>query len=55
MIIRSYHNHASERHNLNNPAQAKRSVGSGNQSCNSVSERRYLNDVRITDNQKPKK
>ncbi len=46
-IIRNYHNHASERHNLNNPIQAKRGVGHENQSYNSVSERRDFRKMQI--------
>lgn len=50
MIVCNYHNYASERHNLNNPTQAKRSVGNENQSYNSVSKRRDIINVQVADN-----
>lgn len=49
MIIRNYPIYASERHILNNPTQAKRSVGSESQPSNSVSKRRNFKNMLIAD------
>ncbi len=50
MIVRIWHDNASEMHNLNNPRQTKCSLGIDNQLRNGVSERRDILQMLIVKN-----
>ena len=50
MIVRNWHDNASEMHNPNNPRQTECSLGIANQLRNGVSERRDILQMPIVNN-----